>query len=117
MNQLESEGGDVTHLNLTSLYLSDEVHHLKRLLRYAEMFLDFSYYSGFVIAGFNFTIFLLATILYSQVGVNGKKHLAMRYNFFLERFAKNFFDVYCQPGVIRHHFTTRYESKKQNIFF
>ena len=108
MNQLESEGGDVTHLNLTSLYLSDEVHHLKRLLRYAEMFLDFSYYSGFVIGGFNFTIFLLATILYSQVGINGDKTpwLTMRYNF-LERFEKNFFDVHCQPRFIRHYSAIR----------
>ena len=56
-----------TQFNLTELQNSDEIQQLKDLLRYEKIFLDFSYYSGFIIAAFNFNIFLLATIIYSQV--------------------------------------------------
>ena len=57
-----------TQFNLTELDNSDEIQKLKYLLRYEKLILDFSYYSGFIIAAFNFKIFLLATIIYSQVG-------------------------------------------------
>ena len=56
-----------TQFNLTELQNSDEIQQLKDLLRYEKIFLGFSYYSGFIIAAFNFNIFLLATIVYSQV--------------------------------------------------
>ena len=57
-----------TQFNLTYLDDSADIQRLKDLLRYEQMFLDFSYYSGFIIAAFNFKIFLLATIIHSQVG-------------------------------------------------
>ena len=57
-----------TQFNLTYLDDSDDIQRLKDLLRYEQMFLDFSYYSGFIIAAFNFQIFILAIIIYSQVG-------------------------------------------------
>ena len=57
-----------TQFNLTYLDDSDDIRWLKDLLRYEQMFLDFSYYSGFIIAAFNFQIFILAIIIYSQVG-------------------------------------------------
>ena len=53
-------------LNLTAV---EDVQDLIKLQRYSEIFLQFSYYSGFVIAGFNFFIFILASILYSQVSL------------------------------------------------
>ena len=66
-----------TQFNLTELQNSDEIQQLKDLLRYEKIFLDISYYSGFIIAAFNFNIFILATIIYSQVaaGVNIKQNL------------------------------------------
>ena len=57
-----------TQFNLTEFQNSDEIQKLKDLLRYEKVFLDFSYYSGFIIAAFNFNIFILSTIIYSQVG-------------------------------------------------
>ena len=57
-----------TQFNLTEFDISEDIQKLKDLLRYEEMFLDFSYYSGFIIAAFNLKIFILATIIYSQVG-------------------------------------------------
>lgn len=57
-----------TQINLTELDSSDDLQKLKDLLRYEKMLLDFSYYSGFIIAAFNFNIFVLAAIIYCQVG-------------------------------------------------
>ena len=57
-----------TQFNLTEFDNSGDIQKLKDLLRYEKMFLDFSYYSGFIIAAFNLKIFILATIIYSQVG-------------------------------------------------
>ena len=70
-------------MNLTT---AEDVQNLRQLQRYSEIFLEFSYYSGFIIAGFNFNIFLLAAILYTQVNL----HIAVHFNsFFLDFFRKN----------------------------
>ena len=96
-----------TQINLTELDSIDDLLKLKDLLRYEKMFLDFSYYSGFIIAAFNFNIFVLAAIIYSQVGCD----FILKENsisiFFKEKVPKNLVDVYRKPSFIRHYSAIR----------
>ena len=53
--------------NITQFIIED-IDFLKSLLQHEKMFLKFSYYSGFIIASFNFIIFVIASILFAKVG-------------------------------------------------
>ena len=45
----------------------EDIKHLRRLQNYENKLLPFSYYSGFIIAVFNFIIFILSITLYIRV--------------------------------------------------
>ena len=60
---------DVTKkMNITQ-FISEDIDALRSLLYHEKMFLKFSYYSGFIIATFNFIIFIIAAILFAKVRI------------------------------------------------
>ena len=60
---------DVTKkMNITQ-FISEDIDALRSLLYHEKMFLKFSYYSGFIIATFNFIIFIIAAILFVKVRI------------------------------------------------
>ena len=62
-------GWDVTKkMNITQ-FISEDIDALRSLLYHEKMFLKFSYYSGFIIATFNFIIFIIAAILFVKVRI------------------------------------------------
>ena len=48
-------------------FLAEDLQDLRQLIHYEKIFLTFSYYSGYIIAAFNFIIFLFSMILYIKV--------------------------------------------------
>ena len=48
-------------------FIEADIKHLRRLQNYENKLLPFSYYSGFIIAVFNFIIFILSITLYIRV--------------------------------------------------
>ena len=48
-------------------FIEGDIKHLRRLQDYENKLLPFSYYSGFIIAVFNFIIFILSITLYIRV--------------------------------------------------
>ena len=47
----------------------EDIDFLRSLLHHEKIFLKFSYYSGFLIASFNFIIFIIASILFAKVNI------------------------------------------------
>ena len=56
----------VVTVNISDILIQD-LETLKYLQHYEKNFLSFSYYTGYIIAAFNFALFLLAMALYIQV--------------------------------------------------
>ena len=48
-------------------FLAEDLQDLRQLIHHERIFLTFSYYSGYIIAAFNFFIFLLSSTLYIKV--------------------------------------------------
>ena len=48
-------------------FLAEDLQDLRQLIHHEKIFLTFSYYSGYIIAAFNFFIFLLSLTLYIKV--------------------------------------------------
>ena len=48
-------------------FLAEDLQDLRQLIHHERIFLTFSYYSGYIIAAFNFFIFLLSLTLYIKV--------------------------------------------------
>ena len=53
-------------VNISDILIQD-LENLQNLQSHEKIFLSFSYYSGYIIAVINFTLFLLAIALYIQV--------------------------------------------------
>ena len=51
-------------------FIIDDLENLKYLQYHERNFLSFSYYTGYIIAAFNFVLFLVALALYIQVCAN-----------------------------------------------
>ena len=49
--------------------ISDDIDYMRTLARYEVNFLAFSTYAGYIIATYNFLIFIIAVILYLQVKI------------------------------------------------
>ena len=59
-------------IGLLEEFISEDYDYLKKLQRHENRLLPFSYYSGFIIAGFNLVILIFAVILYVKVSSNTK---------------------------------------------
>ena len=60
-------------MNAVSDYIHEDLNDLRQLIHHEKIFLTFSYYSGYIIAGFNFFLFLLSMTLY--IKVNNKNYV------------------------------------------
>lgn len=73
-------------MNVVSDFIYEDLEDLRQLIHHEKIFLTFSYYSGYIIASFNFFIFLLSLTLYIKVN---NKILKSKVNF--KRYGKKYY--------------------------